>query len=474
MMISHLRRYGLVFLMVSSFTASATEVKTVTQLLDAVAQGTEGAAIEISAGTFQLSQPLVLKAGMTLKGAGIGKTILTHTPEWKANPATLPDPETDAKKFDRSGYLIDLAQSASKVTVTGLTLTGPQLHGAIFGYDNAEPHLHDLRLEHFLYCGIRTYKMSLAKIHDCTFLDVGMRWHKGEPGVKGGIHGGGIFCIWTADSEIWNNRFLTTGKAPHEHYFGIKGRQGKRCRIHHNTIEVDFSIEFPFESDEDMEIDHNICHGAISIPRHKGGPVPASGRTFHIHHNVFKNSYSIEFVRNGVEIDHNLFDFDVAADHGNLISAFGKIPAPGPASFHHNLVSNPGRGIMWMNEPFGQLDVHHNHIIARTTKTPRMDGLFGFDKTCDFKTFRFTDNIIECLGSPRPLFRNDASASATIENNQLTNISDTARYANPMTGKPAGLVEPLHFRCGVNDELSVDGWKTVMQDLNKNPDPLGK
>lgn len=29
---------------------------------------------------------------------------------------------------------------------------------------------------------------------------------------------------------------------------------GKRPKIHHNTIEVNFSIDFPFENDEDIVI----------------------------------------------------------------------------------------------------------------------------------------------------------------------------------------------------------------------------
>jgi nitrous oxidase accessory protein len=40
-------------------------------------------------------------------------------------------------------------------------------------------------------------------------------------------------------------------------------------------------MEFPFENDEDNEIDHNVCHGTISIPKYAGGVVPKSGRTFH-------------------------------------------------------------------------------------------------------------------------------------------------------------------------------------------------
>ena len=46
-----------------------------------------------------------------------------------------------------------------------------------------------------------------------------------------------------------------------------------------------------------------------------------------------------------------------------------------------------------------------------------------------------------------------------MENNQLVNITDTNRYKNATTGKPQGLEQPLKFVCGVNGELTVDGWK---------------
>ncbi len=449
----------------------AQPVATVNELTAIVSQSAEGAVIEIGPGTFALTQPLMLKSGMMLKGAGMGKTILTNADAWKAATDTLPDPETNFKKFDRSGYLIHLDEKVDDVTISDMTLTGPQMHGAVFSYFNKGMKIHHLRIADFMYSGIRTYSMSGAQIHDCTFVDAGQRWEKGQPGVKGGITGGGIFCIWTKDSEIWNNRFLRTKTAPNEHYYGIKGRQGKRCHIHHNTIETNFSIEFPFENDEDVEIDHNICHGTISIPKHAGGPVPASGRTFHIHHNLFRDSYSIEFVRNGVEMDHNLFDFDPVEDHGNTISGFGKAAASGPAKFHNNLINNPGRGVIWINEPYNHLEVRNNHIIARTTKTPRGDGLFGFNDKCDFGTFLFTSNLIECIGQPRPLFRNDTSAQSRIENNQLINISDTARYQNPQTGKPAGLEQPLAFRCGVDGEMKVEGWKSSPSQKSETKNP---
>ena len=436
-------------------------IDSVAALVTAVRDGAEGATIEIGPGTFELESPLEPKAGMTLKGAGLERTILTHTAAWKPATNTLPDPEMTTKGLDTRAYLIRLSDNAANITISDLTLRGPQLHGAIFGWNNENLHLHHLRIQDTLWSGIRTFSMLGAKIHDCEFIDAGGRWERGQPGVKGGITGGAIFPIWMKDSEISDNRFVRTQMEKADEFYGIKCRQGKRCRIHHNTIEVNFSMEFPFENDEDVEIDHNICTGTISIPKHAGGPVPESGTTFHIHHNWMRDTYSIEFVRNGVEIDHNLFDFSVEKDHGNLISGFGKAAAPGPASFHNNLVSNPGRGVLWINEVYNNLEVRNNHIIARPTSTPRKEGLFGFNSECDFKTITIRDNVIECQGLARPLVRNDESYGANVTNNQLTNVSDTSRFANPKTDARSGLEEPLKFACGVHGEVIVDGWEAL-------------
>jgi hypothetical protein len=446
--------------LLTSASLQAAALTTTEALVEAVSKGAEGSTIEIAAGTFVLKAPLEPKAGMTIRGAGIGKTILTGDPAWKPSVQTLPDPEVRTQGMDTHAYLLRLQDKAADITISGLTLRGPQLHGAIFGNANQNLHLHDLRIEDVLWSGIRTFHMKGAKIHDCEFVDAGGRWERGGiPGLKGGISAGAIFAVWMADSEISHNRFTRTQMGKADEFYGIKVRQGKRCRIHHNTIEVNFSMELPFENDEDVEIDHNICHGTISIPKHSGGPVPESGRTFHIHHNWMRDSYSIEFVRNGVEIDHNLFDFDPAKDHGNLISGFGKAAAKGPARFHHNLVNNPGRGVIWINEPYSNLDVSNNHIVTRTTATPRTEGLFGFNAECDFSTIRLRNNVIQCLGQERPLLRRNESYAAVVENNALTNVSDQDRYQNARTDEPQGLETPLAFTCGVHDEITVASWE---------------
>ena len=441
--------------------AAAEPVATVAALVAAVRDAPEGATVEIAAGTFELEAPLELKARMTLKGAGIDKTILTGAAGWKPSTATLPDPEVTRKNLDASAYLIRLKDDAAGITVFDMTLTGPQLHGAIFGWGNQGLHLHHLRIRQMLWSGIRTFKMTGARIHDCQFIDAGGRWKKGQPGVDGGVTGGAIFATWMADCRIHDNRFERTRTGKAENVYGIKVRQAVRCRIDHNTINTNFSLELPFENDRDVEIDHNVCTGTISIPKHAGGAVPESGRTFHIHHNWMRSSYAIEFVRNGVEIDHNLFDFDVAQDGGNLISAFGKAAAKGPAVFHNNLVSNPGRGVIWINEPYSNLVIRNNHIIARTTATPRTEGLFGLNPQCDFKTILIRDNIIECVGQARPLLRSRESYTATVEGNRLVNVSDAGRFGPQATERTVGLEAPLRFTCGAHGEFTVDGWRAA-------------
>ena len=76
-----------------TLAAAARPVATVQELVAAVRDGAADATIEVAAGTFELDVPLDLKTGMTLKGAGIDKTVLTHTPARRPSTATLPDPE---------------------------------------------------------------------------------------------------------------------------------------------------------------------------------------------------------------------------------------------------------------------------------------------------------------------------------------------------------------------------------------------
>jgi nitrous oxidase accessory protein len=148
------------FLLSTAALSLAAPVRTITELATAVKTAQPGTTVELAAATFRLTQPLDLPTGLTLTGAGIGKTIITHADAWRANHATLPDPETNHEKFDRSGYLLRCQNDAGNIAISQLTLTGPALHGAIFGMANHDLHLHHLHIENFLFSGIRTYAIN--------------------------------------------------------------------------------------------------------------------------------------------------------------------------------------------------------------------------------------------------------------------------------------------------------------------------
>ena len=46
------------------------------------------------------------------------------------------------------------------------------------------------------------------------------------------------------------------------------------------------------------------------------------------------------------------------------VGLFLDADAKGPAVFHNNLVSNPGRGVIWINEVLNLIEVRNNHILV--------------------------------------------------------------------------------------------------------------
>ena len=421
----------------------------------AAAEREEGASdqltIYIPEGTFDLSETVrVDTTDVILKGSGRERTTLQNTNNFQVGMTGLPDGEVEFKTIDQNAYLLYLNRDADNVTVTDMTLTGPELHGGILSDGTHGLVINNLELNNFLWSSIRLFSVRDASIHDNVFIDAGGRT-KGDREITGGS----IFATYLKDSEIYNNDISESGTRDGEVY-GIKGREFRNTRIHHNTINANFAIELPFEHDRFVEIDHNYLNGVVSLPRLGGGGVPKDGYTFHIHHNYFTRSYALEWARNGVEVNHNVFAFDTDQDNGNLITNFSEKPAKGPTKFHNNLILNPGRGLVWHKSVYNNFSFYNNTVIANETINSRPDGLFGFNEDTDFSTIEIKDNIIKVNGLSRPLMRNEASYDAVIENNQLTNISDTDSFKNPDTGAPQGVTEPLRFRVGANGEFRVN------------------
>ncbi len=424
--------------------------------------------IMIGAGTFELTAPLEPKSGMTIIGAGAGQTIIRNAASWNVGTTGLPDNGINQNTVDASAYLLSFPVGTTDVTLRGVTLTGPELHGALY-CDNCDGLIiEENEFDDFLWSSIRIFRVDNGVIRRNSFVDAG-----GRSGVTSGQTGAGIYATFTTATDIHDNRFTKTADHP-SNYFGIKGRKATDTRIFNNTIMVSFSIEFPFENDDSVEIFANYLNGVVSIPKFAGGPLLPSGESFIIRNNYFTKSYSIEGPRNGLVIHNNLFDFETDDDGGNLITVFGDNGSPvtpGPLAFHNNNIKNPGRGIFWSAPIHDDLSFHNNHIIANTTITPRTEGLFGFKLNAnnameipDLSTINIRDNIIELIGMSRDLIRNPGAAdisSIVVENNTLINVSDSASYPNPDTGAPRGPILPLRFSLGVDGEFIVNGFEIV-------------
>ncbi|MEM9942178.1 MAG: hypothetical protein AAF939_11375 [Planctomycetota bacterium] len=179
------------------------EVINEVELIRAVQDAKQGDTIRLAEGIYRLNESLVIKSGVNIVGAGIAKTVIKPNDIWMPSNESLPDPEIKWKGLDRSAWLLRIEDRANHVSISNLTLQGPQLHGAIFGFKNESLHIHDVCVKDFRWCGIRTFFTSQSKIYDREFVDAGGRWKRGGiPGVDGGISGGAIFVVWKTELYV--------------------------------------------------------------------------------------------------------------------------------------------------------------------------------------------------------------------------------------------------------------------------------
>lgn len=445
----------ILFSMLSCSLTKTVVIKNEEELGKALDKSKSGDIIKLKPGKYVLNNQMPIKSGITIKGAGVGRTIITANDTWLPGLKGLPANERVADSVNSNAYLFKM-EEIRDVTISDLTLTAPNLHGAVFANKCQNLNFNNLKFVDFCWSSIYTFDIRKFIIHDCVFENAGgkVKWL-----------GAAIFNNRTVHGEFYNCKIYSTpGRG--NNFVGFKGLGNDSSRIHHNTVETGgyiwgFCLEYMHSDNSHIEIDHNKFNERISIPKGGGGgKVNKGDYSFWIHHNWLTGlSEIIEGPRGYLIVDHNLIDMSVEQDGGNLYTDHDNREVYGPLKFYNNLIKNPGRGIFWSVSKYNNYSFYNNHVVANTTITPRKEGLFDFNTNSVFDSIEIKDNFIACNGLARPLLRNPLSNKALIENNVLINISDSLLYANSKKDRQRGFKENLVFKCGYRSEFLVNNWK---------------
>ena len=324
-----------------------------------------GLTLQLGPGRFLITETLQLPDGLSLRGnghEGDGATLLLADPGWPLGEDSLPRDNPPAE------YLIS-AHRAGNLAVTDLVLASPPEHritGAVHmrdikGLELARLHVHDFR-----WAGLHVTHSSEVRIHHNLIERASMERHGWTNGL--------IRTTWIKNSQIHHNVIRSGGPEG----YGYKGGGHENVRIHHNLIDAPyFAIESAHENEYGLEIDHNILHGCISVPKGGQSDDPNSRGfefTVWIHHNLLTDSYTVEGPRNHLRLSHNWIRIE--RPNGRVYTHHGGNNR-GPVWIHHNVVENLDRALVWMNEGLAEgIQVYNNTVIAAEAGD-RAGSLFG-------------------------------------------------------------------------------------------------
>jgi len=121
--------------------------------------------IHVAAGDYEETESCVLPSGVSLTGAGIGKTVF----HWKIVRSL----EEHPMKIDFAGFLIQIKNS-SNATISGLTIIGnlpndQRAHGGIFAHEARNVAIHDCEVKGLEFCGIWLSQATNSSVHHCRF-----------------------------------------------------------------------------------------------------------------------------------------------------------------------------------------------------------------------------------------------------------------------------------------------------------------
>ena len=318
--------------------------------------------IRLGAGTFVETRTAFPNAGVTIEGQG-NATVVQPADDW---PKADSPRTADAKKHS----LIAIMQKRN-CTIRNLALRCKPTHRLSFGAQAANAD--GLTIERVAFAEFRWTALHIRNTSGATVAHC--RFHNGSTD-KDRWHGGALTSKWIKHSEIHHCLITAdTGGG-----YGYKAGGHERLDFHHNVIELDtkaFAFESAHEHEFGVEIHHNYFNRCTSIPKGGQSSDPASRDceySFWIHDNLLTDSYTIEGPRNHLRVERN--HIRIEKPNGRVYTHHGG-RNNGPVWFHHNLIENVDRAVLWMNEGLAENLRFHNNTVRCAVAGERKGALFG-------------------------------------------------------------------------------------------------
>lgn len=207
----------------------------------------------------------------------------------------------------------------------------------------------------------------------------------------------------------------------------LQRRWAPQCPVSHNTVEpCYFAVESPHENERGFEIDHNLLHGAVSVPKGGQGADPTKegfDYAVEIHHNIMTDSYAVEGPRNHLRVHHNYIR--IGKPNGRVYAQFGG-ENNGPVRFDHNIIENVDRSLLWIRTGRAANVTFEANTVFAADVVDRSGILFSAWEGEDIYDWVIRDNVIVAAWSrPRQLLRMERGVMGkmSVTGNLLVNVT---------------------------------------------------
>lgn len=443
--------------------------RTLSKALNRV-EADQGHVIRLGEGTFTEPEILTLKSGVSLIGAGSGKTAIRVTHHFSltaavanANPHVNTFPEHFVIQVHGSNQLIK-----------GFALDGQEknCHGGIFAPWTRDVVFEDLHITNFRYSGLWVIDATDTVLRKSRFKN--NTYGNPKAAGEGGGDSGSVQYHRGKNLVIHDNHIEETGnlrpdiggyamKAQDRNYSVSASNVLEGLKVYNNTLLVPskgawengmapaISAEFLGMALKDAEIAHNFINNHVSLA------VSASlGSGIRIHHNFFnlgwgRYAYGVEAMMDRVEIDHNHFFGGIYP-----IAVWGKHPKD--HHIHHNLFEGAcagpfvNRELLEYKAPVSNLRFIHNTVIDS-------GGIGRIFSLHPASTFEARNNLFLRTLEPKDIWGTEISGR--VSHNFFSKV--TPRGDHALTGDPgitlmeARPLKPPYYSIHSNSKLLNKG-----------------